>query len=177
MEELTKKEEEIMLVFWQLEKAFVKDIIASLPQDPKPPYNTISSVVRILARKGYLDFKKYGNTYEYFPAISKADYKKGFMKKLMKGYFDNSPASMLSYIVNEEELSESEIAAAMRWMAENERMIVEGSAALCVASLMKTKEQWTGKTVDIVLCGRNITMSKFLTVMDQGDWPRITPTW
>jgi len=89
-----------MLLFWQLEKAFVKDIIAALPQDPKPPYNTISSVVRILARKGYLDFKKYGNTYEYFPAVSKADYKKGFMKKVMKGYF-----------VKEEALSAEEIAA------------------------------------------------------------------
>ena len=100
-----------MLLFWQLEKAFVKDIIAALPQDPKPPYNTVSSVVRILTRKGYLDFKKYGNTYEYFPAMSKADYKKGFMKKVLKGYFDNSPASMLSYIVEEEALSADEIAA------------------------------------------------------------------
>ena len=109
MEELTKKEEEIMLVFWQLEKAFVKEVIAVLPQDPKPPYNTISSVVRILARKGYLDFKKYGNTYEYFPAISKAAYRKQFMKKVLDGYFDNSPASMLSYIVKEEKLSSDEI--------------------------------------------------------------------
>jgi len=111
MEELTKKEEEIMLVFWQLKKAFVKEVIAALPQDPKPPYNTISSVVRILTRKGYLDFKKYGNTYEYFPVVSKAAYRKQFMKKVLNGYFDNSPASMLSYIVNEEKLSADEIMA------------------------------------------------------------------
>ena len=108
MEELTKKEEEVMLIFWQLEKAFVKEIIAELP-DPKPPYNTISSIVRILDRKGYLDFKKYGNTYQYFPAISKADYRKKFMKKVMKGYFDNSPASLLSFMVNEESLSPEEV--------------------------------------------------------------------
>ena len=110
MEELTKKEEEIMLIFWQLEKAFVKEVIAQLP-DPKPPYNTISSIVRILDRKGYLDFTKYGNTYQYFPAISKAAYRKKFMKKVMKGYFDNSPASLLSFMVNEEKLTEEEIAA------------------------------------------------------------------
>lgn len=108
MEELTKKEEEVMLIFWQLEKAFVKEVIAELP-DPKPPYNTISSIVRILDRKGYLDFKKYGNTYQYFPAISKVDYRKKFMKKVMKGYFDNSPASLLSFMVKEETLSPDEI--------------------------------------------------------------------
>jgi len=81
MEELTKKEEEIMLIFWQLEKAFVKEVIAQLSQDPKPPYNTISSIVRILERKGYLGFKKYGNTYQYYPLIEKTAYRKGFMKK------------------------------------------------------------------------------------------------
>lgn len=111
MEELTKKEEEIMLIFWQLEKAFVKEVIAELDQDPKPPYNTISSIVRILERKGYLGFKKYGNTYQYYPLIEKSAYRRGFMKKVMKGYFDNSPASLLSFMVNEEKLNEEEIAA------------------------------------------------------------------
>jgi len=111
MEELTKKEEAIMLIFWQLEKAFVKEIIAALDQDPKPPYNTISSVVRILERKGYLGFKKYGNTYQYYPLIAKMDYRRSFMKKVMKGYFDNSPASLLSFMVNEEKLNEAEIEA------------------------------------------------------------------
>lgn len=111
MEELTKKEEEVMLIFWRLEKAFVKEIIAELPQNPKPPYNTISSIVRILDRKGYLGFNKYGNTYQYFPKISKEEYRKKFMKKVIKGYFDNSPSSLLSFMVNEENLTEEEIAA------------------------------------------------------------------
>lgn len=110
MEELTKKEEEIMLIFWQLEKAFVKEVIGELGE-PKPPYNTISSIVRILDRKGYLGFTKYGNTYQYFPKISKEEYRKKFMKKVMKGYFDNSPASLLSFMVNEEKLNEEEVAA------------------------------------------------------------------
>ncbi|HEX4374473.1 MAG TPA: BlaI/MecI/CopY family transcriptional regulator, partial [Puia sp.] len=71
MEELTKVEERIMHIFWDLQTAFIKDIIDKLPDDPKPPYNTISSVVRILVKKGYVGFKAYGNTYQYFPVITK----------------------------------------------------------------------------------------------------------
>jgi predicted transcriptional regulator len=87
----------------------VKDIIEELPDDPKPPYNTISSVVRILEKKGYLDYKAYGKTHEYYPIISKGEYRKMYIKKLLSGYFDNSPASLLSFIVKEENLSEEEI--------------------------------------------------------------------
>ena len=109
MEELTKAEERIMQVFWKLKKAFVKDVIEELPDDPKPPYNTISSVIRILEKKGYLGYKAYGKTYEYYPAVSKAEYRKMYIQKLLSGYFDNSPASLLSFIVKEENLSEEEI--------------------------------------------------------------------
>ncbi len=109
MDELTKVEERIMQVFWKLKKAFVKDVIEALPDEPKPPYNTISSVVRILEKKGYLGYTAYGKTHEYFPAISKVAYRKMFMKKLLSGYFDNSPASLLSFMVKEENLSEEEI--------------------------------------------------------------------
>ena len=109
MEDLTKAEERIMQVFWKLKKAFVKDVIEALPDDPKPPYNTISSVVRILEKKGYLGYTAYGKTYEYHPIVSKAEYRKMYMKKLLSGYFDNSPASLLSFMVKEENLSEEEI--------------------------------------------------------------------
>lgn len=109
MEELTKTEERIMQVFWKLKSAFVKDIIEHLPDDPKPPYNTISSVVRLLEQKGYLDHKAYGKTYEYYPKVSKVQYKKMYMKKVLIGYFDNSPASLLSFLVQEEDLSEKEL--------------------------------------------------------------------
>jgi len=109
MEELTKAEERVMQVFWKLKKAFVKDIIEQLPDNPKPPYNTISSVVRILAGKGYLNHNAYGKTYEYFPAISKADYRKIKLKKVMSGYFGDSPASLVSHIVKEEKLDKEEI--------------------------------------------------------------------
>lgn len=109
MEELTKAEERIMQVLWKLEKAFVKDIIEELDDEPKPPYNTISSIVRLLEKKGYVNYKAYGKTYEYFPAISKKDYTKTTFSKMFSGYFDNSPASLLSFMVKEERLSEADI--------------------------------------------------------------------
>jgi predicted transcriptional regulator len=109
MEELTKTEERIMQQLWSLKKAFVKDIIAQLPDDPKPPYNTISSVIRILVSKGYVDYKAYGKTYEYYPAVSKAEYRKFRIHKLISGYFGNSPATMVFHIIKEEKLSKEEI--------------------------------------------------------------------
>lgn len=109
MEELTKAEERIMQVLWKLQNAFVKDIIDELYEEPKPPYNTISSIVRLLEKKGYVSYKAYGKTYEYFPAISKEDYTKTTFSKLFAGYFDNSPTSLLSFMVKEEKLSERDI--------------------------------------------------------------------
>lgn len=109
MEELTKAEERIMQIVWNLKKAFVKDVIEHIPDETKPPYNTISSVVRILVNKGYLKYKAYGKTYEYYPAISKSEYRKIQLKKVILGYFSDSPASLLSFIVKEEKLSQEEI--------------------------------------------------------------------
>lgn len=109
MDELTKAEERIMLIFWKLQKAFVKDVLAEISDKPKPPYNTISSVARILASKGYLNYNTYGKTYEYYPAISQADYRKIKVKKILSGYFGDSPASLLSFMVNEDKLSKKEI--------------------------------------------------------------------
>lgn len=109
MEELTKSEERIMQILWKLEKAFVKDVIDELDDEPKPPYNTISSIIRLLEKKGYVNYKAYGKTYEYFPAITKDDYAKTTFSKLFSGYFDNSPTNLLSFMVKEEKLSESDI--------------------------------------------------------------------
>lgn len=98
-----------MQIFWQRKSAFVKDIIEDLTDDPKPPYSTVSSVVRILEKKAYLGFKAYGKTYEYFPIISKAAYGKHSFKKLLANYFDDSPKSLLSYMIKEENLTEKDI--------------------------------------------------------------------
>jgi predicted transcriptional regulator len=109
MEELTKAEERIMQIVWKLKSAFVKDIISQLDENPKPPYNTISSIVRLLEKKGYLAYKAYGKTYEYYPQISKSDYRKAFFKKMISGYFDNSVESLLSFMVKEQKLSDEEL--------------------------------------------------------------------
>ena len=109
MEELTKAEERIMQVFWKLQKAFVKDVIEELDEEPKPPYNTISSIVRILEKKGYLSFKAYGKTYEYFPLVDKETYGKQSFQKFFSNYFDNSAANLVSFMVKEEKLSEADI--------------------------------------------------------------------
>lgn len=109
MEELTRTEERIMQILWKLKKAFIKDIINALPEDPKPPYNTISSVVRLIEKKGYIGFKAYGKTYEYFPLVSKAEYRKLYFKKLLSGYFDNSVESLMSFMVREQKLTEGDI--------------------------------------------------------------------
>ena len=109
MEELTKAEERIMQILWKLQTAFVKDIIDELDDEPKPPYNTISSIVRLLEKKGYVGYKAYGKTYEYFPAVTKEEYTKTTFSKIFSGYFDSSPASLLSFMVKEEKLSKKDI--------------------------------------------------------------------
>ncbi|GAB2765305.1 BlaI/MecI/CopY family transcriptional regulator [Rhabdobacter roseus] len=109
MEELTKTEERIMQVVWELGHCFVKDIIEQLPDEPKPPYNTISSVVRLLETKGYVGHKAYGKTHEYFPLVSKEDYGKQSFQKVFSTYFENSVENLLSFMVKEDTLTPEEI--------------------------------------------------------------------
>jgi len=108
METLTKKEEEIMQIFWKVKEGFVKDIINEL-SEPKPPYNTISSIVRILEKKGFLGFRSFGKSHMYFPIIEKKTYRKHAFKSMMKGYFDGSYKNVISYLVDDENLSEKDI--------------------------------------------------------------------
>jgi BlaI family transcriptional regulator, penicillinase repressor len=109
MEELTKTEERVMQIIWKLKTCFVKDIIDAMPDEPKPPYNTISSVVRLLENKGFVSYKAYGKTHEYFPVITKAEYRKESFKKILSGYFDNSAESLFSFMLKEDQLSGEEI--------------------------------------------------------------------
>lgn len=106
MEKLTKKEEEVMNLIWKLKRTLVKDIIAELPE-PRPPHSTISSVVRILEKKGFVNHETYGKTHLYFPTVSKADYRKSTFKDLMVKYFDDSYKQLVSFMV-QEELDEQE---------------------------------------------------------------------
>ncbi len=109
MEDLTKTEERIMQIIWQLEKCFVKDIIDRLDDDPKPPYTTISSVVRILETKGFVGHKAYGKTHEYFPLVTREDFGKFSFKRMFREYFEGKPEKVLSFMMEEEQLSPAEI--------------------------------------------------------------------
>ena len=93
-----------MQVLWSLRKGFVKDIIDQLP-DPKPAYNTVSTIVRILEKKGFVSHKAYGKTYEYFPLVSKDEYKRKFLKSFVKRYFGNSFQELVSFFANEKDIS------------------------------------------------------------------------
>ena len=106
--ELTKAEEQIMQELWEMERGFVKDIIDRLPE-PKPAYNTVSTIVRILETKGFVSHESFGKSHQYLPKITKEEYKKGITGKLLNNYFDNSPKSMLSYFLEENKLDVKEL--------------------------------------------------------------------
>lgn len=108
MKELTKAEEQIMQILWRLEKGFVKDILEYLPI-PKPAYNTVSTIVRILEKKGFVDHKAYGKTHEYYPTISKEEYTRSFMKRFVENYFSDSFQEMVSFFAKEKSMSISEL--------------------------------------------------------------------
>ena len=108
MKELTKAEEQIMQVLWRLEKGFVKDVINRL-QDPKPAYNTVSTIVLILEKKGFVAHNAYGKTHEYYPIVSKDDYKKRFLKSFIKRYFGNSFQEMVSFFANDRDITLGEM--------------------------------------------------------------------
>jgi len=119
MKKLTRKEEEVMKILWRLKRAFVKDIIEEYP-DPKPHYNTISSLVRLLQDKGIIGYKQYGNTYEYYPLLSKEEYRSSFMKQIVKDYFDNSHKNVVAFFVKEKGLSANELEELLKMIKDQE---------------------------------------------------------
>lgn len=104
MKELTKAEEQIMQLLWEQEKAFVKDIVEQIP-NPKPAYNTVSTIIRILEKKGFIGHNAYGKTHEYFPLISRKDYTSSYMKNFMRNYFSGSFQEMVSFFAKEDNMS------------------------------------------------------------------------
>ncbi len=108
MKELTRAEDQIMQILWKLEKAFVKDIVDQFP-NPKPAYNTVSTIVRILEKKGFIGYKAYGKTHEYFPLIAKEKYTQFYLNNLVKGYFGGSFQSLVSFFAAENKLNVQDI--------------------------------------------------------------------
>ena len=108
METLTKYEETLMRIFWKLKRALVRDVLNELPE-PKPPYTTLASNIKLLEKKGFLDHKSYGKILEYFPTVSQSDYRKNSFNELVEDYFDGSVENVLSFMVKEKGLSEKDM--------------------------------------------------------------------
>jgi predicted transcriptional regulator len=108
IKELTRAEEEVMQILWSLEHGFVKDILEKT-SEPKPAYNTVSTIVRILEKKGFIGHKAFGKTHEYFPLINKEQYSKSIMSSMVKNYFSNSFQQMVSFFASNEKLSLKEL--------------------------------------------------------------------
>jgi len=119
MKHLTNREEEIMELFWKKESVFVKELIDELA-DPKPHYNTISTIVRGLEDKGFVGHEQFGNTYRYFAIISREEFSKNTIKNLVSKYFDKSYSSVVSMFVEEEKISVDEIKALIREVESNQ---------------------------------------------------------
>ncbi len=108
LKQLTKAEEQFMHVLWQLELASVKEIIAQLP-NPKPAYNTVSTIIRILETKGVVAHKKFGKGYKYYPLVKKETYSNQSLNKLVNGYFEGSFKSMVSFFVKKNDIDMAEL--------------------------------------------------------------------
>lgn len=108
MKELTRAEEQIMHVLWALKRAYVKDIIERLPS-PKPAYNTVSTIVRILEKKGFVDHEAFGKTHLYRPIVPKEDYTQAFLKSFVKDYFDDSYQDLVSSFARDSQMTVSEL--------------------------------------------------------------------
>lgn len=121
MEKLTRKEEELMQWFWDRGALFVRELVALYP-DPKPHFNTLSTMTRSLEAKGYLSHKAYGATYQYFPVVTAEEFRKGSLSQVIDKYFGESYLGAVSALVKEEKISVEELKELIRRIeTQNER--------------------------------------------------------
>jgi predicted transcriptional regulator len=113
MKQLTKAEEQVMQVLWKLGSGFLKDIVDSCPE-PKPHSNTVATLLKILVEKGFVEYSTQGRNNLYQPRVSKEDYGKKSINQLVKGYFEGSPAKLVSQFVNDNKLSLEDLEALMQ---------------------------------------------------------------
>ncbi|WP_339917184.1 BlaI/MecI/CopY family transcriptional regulator [Yeosuana marina] len=113
MKQLTKAEEDIMRILWELKKGNVKDIIKQF-SEPKPAYNTVSTIVRILESKGFVDYEKKGKGHVYFPIVKQQDYSNQSINKLVDNYFQGSFKSMVSFFVKKNDISLNELESVLK---------------------------------------------------------------
>jgi BlaI family penicillinase repressor len=108
LKELTKAEDQVMQILWEIQRGVVKDIMEKMPE-PKPAYNTVSTIVRILETKGFVDHKAFGKTHEYFPVVTRERYTKFYLNNLIKGYFDGSFQNLVSFFARENKLNAQDV--------------------------------------------------------------------
>lgn len=108
MKQLTQAEEEIMQILWTLEKSFVKDIVNEFP-DPKPAYNTVSTLIRILEKKGFVGYEAFGKSHQYFPLINKEEYSQKYMNRFVDKYFSGSYKELVSFFTKQEDMSVTDL--------------------------------------------------------------------
>lgn len=108
MNELTRAEAQVMHHIWDLEKSFLKDIVEAFPE-PRPAYTTISTVIRVLVKKGYVDYKTYGKVHEYFPLVTRREYFRKHVKSLINAHFDGSVVSFASFFTGDEAVDLGEL--------------------------------------------------------------------
>ena len=119
MKELTRAEEEIMQVLWELEGGFVKDVIEQLPE-PKPAYNTVSTIIRILEQKGFVDHEPHGKSFRYFPIVTKSAYSKQFMQGFVGRFFSGSYKQMVSFFTKHDDMSLNELEEVLNQLKKNQ---------------------------------------------------------
>jgi len=119
MKRLTKVEEEIMQLIWEFGPTTVSGLIDRMGT-PKPPHSSISSIVRILEKKEFVDHKAYGRTYEYFPTIEKSTYSKFSLKRLVSHYFEGSMNELVSFLVKEDDISIHDLKELTKKLDEND---------------------------------------------------------
>ena len=118
--ELTKAELQIMQVLWRKENAFVNEILQDL-EEPRPAYNTVSTVLRVLQNKGFVAYRSFGKNYQYYPLVSKESYTNRFMNRVVDNFFSGSVKAMVSFFTKKEKKSVQEIDELIEMLKENKK--------------------------------------------------------
>ena len=118
IKELTKAEEQVMQILWEIKKGFVKEVIEKMPE-PKPAYNTVSTIIRILEKKGFVGYNSFGKTHEYFPLIAKDEYRSFFLRNFMGNYFGGSIKNLVSFFARDNDLDINDMEEIIKYVEED----------------------------------------------------------
>ncbi len=120
MQKLAKREAQIMQIIWELERASIKEIVDRLPE-PRPHYNSVSTMVKLLKSKGFVGEEKLGRAYTYFAAVPKEDYQEEVVDEVVKGFFDNSPMKLVNYFAKEQKLDAADLERILKIIKKKEQ--------------------------------------------------------